>query len=64
MAIVIVDHVPSPEVVKRCLCRNCGVTLQYTPNDVTKGFTTDYTGCRDTYNYINCLKCNHTIRVS
>ena len=29
-------NVPHKSVVKECICRKCGCTLEYTPNDVYK----------------------------
>lgn len=34
MAIKIISKEPDKSVVKRCVCKNCGATLEYTPNDV------------------------------
>jgi uncharacterized protein with PIN domain len=34
MTIKIVDDKPDPSVLKEIICKNCGVKLQYTPNDV------------------------------
>ena len=57
MAIKIIDETPDPSVVKRIVCRNCGVKLEYTPNDVKTRNGTDYTGGADGDNYIDCPKC-------
>ena len=59
----IIDEVPSPEVVKRTVCRHCGVTIEYTPSDVEKDFSTDYTGGKDYYNFVRCPKCRSEIHV-
>ena len=64
MAIRIVNEVPDASVVKQCLCRNCGVKLEYTPADVRKESMYDYTGSSDTYRRIDCPKCQHVINVS
>lgn len=64
MAVIIINETPAPSVVKQCICRNCGVTLQYTPNDTTSVSESDYGGGRDTFNVIHCVKCNTRIRVS
>lgn len=64
MTVVIVDEAPDPSVVKRVICRNCGIKLEYTPNDVTKEYRTDYGGGGDTYYYINCPKCKKDITVA
>lgn len=31
MAIKIISKEPDKSVVKRCVCKNCGATLEYTP---------------------------------
>lgn len=61
MTIKIVDEGPDPSVVKEVVCRNCGVKLSYTPNDVKLKVYRDYDGGSDSYKYIKCLKCNNTI---
>jgi hypothetical protein len=61
--ITILDPVPSSEVLKKSICRNCGVTLQYVPNDIKQGKSYDYTGDCDTYYFIPCLNCNHAVIV-
>lgn len=60
----IVNQQPHPSVVKECICRHCGVTLEYIPADVVKGYETDYTGSRDSYKFITCMNCHTEIRVS
>lgn len=64
MAIKIIDPNPSPQVVKQCICRNCGVTLEYTPADTRKQTIRDYGGGSDTYKFIDCPKCGEAINVS
>jgi hypothetical protein len=59
----VVDDKPHPSVVKQVLCRKCGCTLEYTPNDVTEAWHTDYTGCKDKANFILCPKCSNHISV-
>lgn len=63
MAIKIVKLEPDQSVVKRCICRKCGVTLEYTPSDVVYDSRTDYTGGSDPYNTISCPNCPHRIVV-
>ena len=62
--IKIIDDKPHPTVVKQVVCRNCGCTLEYTPNDVQKYVHHDYGGGSDTVYHINCLKCGHQVNVS
>lgn len=63
MAVVIIDDIPDPSVVKRVICKKCGCTLQYVPNDVRTYTTSDYTGGKDTYRYIGCAKCRAKVHV-
>ena len=58
MAIKIVDKGPHKSVVKECICRNCGATLSYTPNDVTYNTYQDYGGGSDRYAEFNCPQCS------
>jgi len=59
--IKIIDETPEPEVVKRAVCRNCGVTLEYTPADTRSEIGIDYSGCSDIYTLINCPNCGYEI---
>jgi RNase P subunit RPR2 len=60
MTVRIVDEKPDPTVVKRTVCRNCGVKLEYLPIDVKERIVTDYGGGSDTIYWIDCPKCqNH-----
>ena len=63
MTIKIINHEPSKEVVKQVICRNCGVTLEYTPNDTVQKSVGDYGGGHDINKSINCPKCSKTINV-
>jgi len=63
MAITIVDEKPHRDVVKQVVCRNCGCTLEYTPNDVREDRETDYTGSVDIYKRIDCAKCHCPITI-
>lgn len=61
--VTVVNRDPHMSVVKETICRNCGVTLQYVPNDVKEDYTSDYTGSKDYYNYIQCPNCNKHVTV-
>lgn len=61
--IKIIDTNPHKSVVKEVVCKNCGSTLEYTPSDVQRSYTTDYTGDKDYYNFIKCPSCSHEIVV-
>lgn len=57
MTIKVVKIKPHKSVVKKCVCNNCGATLEYTPNDVTYAWYSDYGGGRDKYAEFNCPNC-------
>lgn len=59
----IVDKTPHRDVLKECICRNCGVTLEYTPADTTTYVRTDYGGGSDTYREMDCPNCCETIQL-
>ena len=63
MAVTIIDEKPSPKVTKQTTCGKCGVTLEYTPNDVREDWRTDYTGGKDCYRIVDCPKCQNSITV-
>lgn len=63
MTIRVIKTEPHPSVVKQVICRNCGATLEYTPNDIKEDYSTDYTGGRDYYRYIPCPPCGHQVHV-
>lgn len=59
----IIDETPDPSAVKRTLCLNCGVRLEYTKSDTRTETHTDYAGGSDTYRMIDCPKCNKPINL-
>lgn len=63
MAIVIINEKPAPHVVKQVVCYNCGVTLEYTPNDTRKVVYYDYGGGADACKVIDCPKCQKELQV-
>ena len=63
MAVQVVDPTPDPSILKYTICGNCGVKLSYTPNDVKRDYDSDYTGCKDYYNYISCGGCGKQTKV-
>lgn len=63
MAVKIVESKPDPSVVKRCICKKCGVTLEYVPIDVRVHKETDYTGSTDRYDVIDCPNCSYMVFV-
>jgi hypothetical protein len=50
-------------VSKEIVCNICGWTLSYTPLDVKEDYSTDYTGGKDYFNFIECPSCNNKVRV-
>lgn len=61
--VTVVSTTPHPSVVKEAICKKCGSTLQYTPLDVKRDCTTDYTGSKDYYNFITCPICHNEVHV-
>ena len=57
MTVKVIKNEPDRTVVKETICRNCGVTLQYVPNDINKREERDYTGSGETVYYIECPAC-------
>jgi hypothetical protein len=64
MTVKIIKMEPDPQVVRQTVCFNCGVTLEYVPNDIKNRVHRDYTGDSDTVYYIDCAACNQQVRVS
>lgn len=62
MAIKIIDSTPDPKVVKRRTCYNCGVLLEYTPND-TRTVKQPEIGGIDVFKVIDCPNCPTVLRV-
>lgn len=44
-------------VYKYCTCWKCAAKVQYVPLEVKKDYTSDYTGSRDYYWYVECPRC-------
>ena len=63
MTVKVIKSEPNPKVVKEVVCRNCGVTLEYVPNDIKKYKSYDYTGDCDINYYIDCPSCNNKVHV-
>lgn len=57
-SVVVISKTPDPSVVKCVICRNCGVKLQYVPNDVKRHDGKDYTGGADGRTWVDCPNCN------
>lgn len=53
---------PDKSVVKRIVCRNCGATIEYVPNDVrTLWEGTDYGGGPDGAKGFECPECKERV---
>lgn len=58
----IVDDKPDPSVVKQTICRNCGIKIEYVPNDVvTLWSRTDFFGEPDGATGFKCPKCGENV---
>lgn len=63
MAIKIIKKAPDKKVSKRCICKYCGATLEYTPNDVTYKTYQDYGGGSDRYAEFSCPNCGKLLQI-
>ena len=61
--IKVIKKEPAREVLKEVICRSCGVTLSYVPNDVESRQHSYYDGSTDTILYIMCPECKKEIQV-
>lgn len=62
--VTVVSTVPHPSVEKEVICKGCGATLKYVPNDIKEKVSRDYTGGSDIYHYIQCPPCGKEIYVT
>lgn len=60
----VIDPTPDKSVVKVTICQECGVKLEYVPNDIKSYDSRDYTGDVDTYYYIACPNCGKRVYVT
>jgi uncharacterized protein with PIN domain len=63
MTIRVVKTEPDSSVIKRKVCKNCGATLEFVPNDVKTHVYTEIDGGSDSYDYIDCPNCNRVVIV-
>jgi hypothetical protein len=61
MTIRIIEKKPDKSVLKEVICRNCGVKLEYTPNDIRKYEGRDISGGPDGSWWITYPKCRERI---
>jgi ribosomal protein S27AE len=57
----IINDKPDNSVVKRKVCANCGVKVEYVPAEVKERHGTDYSGGPDGCKWIDCPKCGKMI---
>ncbi len=60
----IIKKEPDKSVVKQIICRNCGATLEYVPNDVHESNGRDISGGPDNQTWIDCPNCNKKVIIS
>lgn len=58
MVVRVVKEEPHPIVVKEVVCANCGVTLEYTPNDVQRHEDTGLSCGPNCATWVECPKCS------
>ena len=49
---------PAKEATKRCVCKNCGATLEFVQRDVKRYDGTDISGGPDGHEWIDCPNCS------
>ena len=57
MVVKVIKITPDESVIKQVICRHCGVTLEYVPNDVKTFNGTDYSGISSRTDSIQCPNC-------
>lgn len=53
----VIKRKPAKEVAKRVVCRGCGSTLEYVPNEVKERHGTDCTGGPAGEEWVDCPEC-------
>lgn len=61
MTVKIIKLKPDKSVAKKVVCRSCGATLTYVPNDVKSYHGTDYGGGPDGREWIDCPNCHKEV---
>ncbi|MFC1638020.1 hypothetical protein ACFL2R_01210 [Patescibacteria group bacterium] len=61
MAVRVIEIKPDESVVKRVVCKSCGATLEYVPNDIKEYHGRDYSGGPDGREWITCPNCNKDV---
>jgi RNase P subunit RPR2 len=52
-----------PREMRRCTCRNCASIIEYTQNETTTRWASDYGGDREQIRELACPGCGHNIQV-
>lgn len=56
--VTVIKKEPDKSVLKEIICRHCGATLSYVPNEVQEYHGTDYSGGSDGQEWVDCPNCN------
>lgn len=57
----VIKVTPHKTVKKRCVCKGCGATLEYVPNEVQSYHGRDYGGGPDGHEWIVCPNCTKKV---
>ena len=57
MTVKVIKTDPDETVKKRIVCRHCGATLEYVPNDLKSRHGHDYSGGPDGSEWVVCPNC-------
>jgi ribosomal protein S27E len=61
--VTVVKIEPHPTVVNEAICKGCGATLEYVPNEVQTYNWIDYGGDNNVVKYVTCPNCNNEVKV-
>ena len=59
--VTITNPKPDSSVVRKIICKSCGVELEYLPVEVLTRSGTDYSGGPDGEEYIVCPNCGERV---
>lgn len=57
----VIEEKPDPSVVKQVICPNCGVKLEYVPDEVRRYEGKDYSGGPAGHEWIDCPRCEKSV---
>jgi hypothetical protein len=63
MTVKVIETKPDQSVVKRIICKSCGATLEYVPNDVQIYSGTDRGGGPDGEEWVDCPNCTKKVTI-